>query len=630
MTFYQKLEALLKTKPEHLGQDGGLLKTQIIHGVHTDNPALIELLLSDSTVKAEYFKEIGGALVFLKDKFLTALEDKNFLANSYTAYKNKIGLMDNEGLLKYRGEVVLNFPFKDCVLEGGQTSEDTKKNEIFFNETLAKDEIDRLLAPKAFCNIKKITAKGEPPLKAFSRLQKHGDITDNLLIKGNNLLALHSLKKAFAGKVKLIYIDPPYNTGNDGFKYNDNFNHSSWLVFMKNRLEIARELLREDGVLFVQCDDNEQAYLKVLLDEIFGRENFVNTIIWQKKFSPQNDARWFSDNHDFILVHAKNKDSWMINLLPRTEEANARYNNPDNDPRGVWTSDNLSVKTYSKNTDYPIITPNGRTVNPPQGSCWRVNKEKFQEMLADNRIWFGEDGSNVPRIKRFLSEVKDGMTSQTVWLYQEVGHTQDAKREIIALTDKGDMPFTTPKGERLMERIITLATKPGDLVLDFFAGSGTTAAVAHKMGRQWITIEQMDYIEGVTKARLKKVLDGEQGGVSKTQSWQGGGEFVYLELAPFNEVYKQKILKANNTQALLDIYALMKEKAFLDYRLGLAGLDKDFTDLPFDEQRRILADMLDKNQMYIPYSEREDADYKLSQNDIQLSQDFYEPQLGNE
>ena len=355
--------------------------------------------------------------------------------------------------------------------------------------------------------------------------------TENMLIHGDNLLALKALEHKYAGKVKCVYIDPPYNTGSAFEHYDDNLEHSIWLSLMKPRLELLRNLLSDDGSIWISIDDDEGHYLKVLCDEIFGRNNFVNTVIWEKKYAPQNDAKWLSDNHDFILLYAKNKDIWRPNLLPRSAEMNARYKNPDDDPRGVWQSDNLSVKTYSANSDYPITTPSGRVVNPPKGRSWVINKERFAELVADNRIWFGKDGNNTPRIKRFLSEVKQGMTSMTIWKYTEVGHTQDAMKEAKAINSVS--VFGTPKPERLIERILTLATNEGDLVLDSFLGSGTTAAVAQKMNRRYIGIEMGNHAYTHCKVRLDKVIDGsDQGGISKALNWHGGGAYKFYELAP--------------------------------------------------------------------------------------------------
>lgn len=374
--------------------------------------------------------------------------------------------------------------------------------------------------------------KVEPRILVHDPTKDYGaKTTDNMLIYGDNLLALKALEQDYAGKVKCIYIDPPYNTGSAFEHYDDNLEHSTWLSLMKPRLEILRNLLADDGSLWISLDDNEQAYCKVLCDEVFGRKNFVCNVIWQKKYSPSNDAKWFSDNHDFILVYAKNKESWHPNLLPRTADMNERYKNPDNDPRGPWMSDNLSVKTYSANADYPIVTPSGKTINPPAGSCWRFSKEKFSELIKDNRIWFGEKGENVPRVKRFLSEVKQGMTPLTIWTYEEVGHNQDAKKEVKQFNTEN--VFATPKPERLIERVLTLGSNPGDLVLDSFLGSGTTAAVAHKMGRKYIGIELGGHCHTHCIPRLQKVIDGtDQGGISKAVNWQGGGGFKYYYLAP--------------------------------------------------------------------------------------------------
>ncbi len=373
----------------------------------------------------------------------------------------------------------------------------------------------------------------EDPEKSYHAKHrvKDTDIFDNRLIFGDNLLALKALEAEYTGKVKCVFIDPPYNTGSAFTHYDDGLEHSIWLSLMRDRLEIIRRLLSDDGSLWITIDDNEAHYLKVLCDEVFGRANFVANVIWEKKFSPQNDAKWLSDNHDHVLAFAKNKEIWRPNLLPRTDEMDARYKNTDNDPRGIWTSGDLSVKTYTPSTDYPITTPSGRVVNPPAGYCWRVSKEKLDELTKDNRIWFGPKGANVPRIKRFLSDVKEGSVSKTIWLRTEVGDNQDAKREIKTFNDSD--VFTTPKPERLIHRILTMASAPGDLVLDSFAGSGTTGAVAHKMGRRWIMVELGEHCHTHIIPRLRKVIDGEDpGGITKSVGWKGGGGFRYYRLAP--------------------------------------------------------------------------------------------------
>ena len=361
--------------------------------------------------------------------------------------------------------------------------------------------------------------------------QAYGDETmarDNLIIQGDNLQALKALLPLYGGQVKCIFIDPPYNTQSAFEHYDDKLEHSQWLSMMYPRLQLLKDLLSEDGSIWITLDDNESHYLKVMCDEIFGRTNFVSNVIWQKKYSPQNDAKWLSDNHDHILVYAKNKTDWRPNLLPRTDKMNARYKNLDNDARGLWKPSDLSVKSYNANTDYPIRTPSGRIVNPPKGYCWRLNRETFDEYVKDNRIWFGENGNNVPAIKRFLTDVKDGVTSMTIWTYDEVGHNQDAKKEVKGFNE--ETVFDTPKPEKLIQKILTLATNENDIVLDSFLGSGTTCAVAHKMNRRYIGIEMGEHAKTHVIPRLQQVISGEQGGISKAVKWQGGGGFSFYTL----------------------------------------------------------------------------------------------------
>lgn len=353
----------------------------------------------------------------------------------------------------------------------------------------------------------------------------------NMLIHGDNLLALKALEQDYAGQVKCIYIDPPYNTGSAFEHYDDGVEHSIWLSLIRERIEILYNLLSDDGSLWISLDDNEQAYCKILCDEIFGRQNFVANVIWHKKHTRSNDARWFSDNHDFILVYAKNKTNWKPNLLPRSEESIKGYTNPDNDPRGVWASGPCHVKTPNPKDIYPITTPTGRVVMPPAGTSWRFSKQKMSELISDNRIYFGSTGNNIPRFKRFITDVKDGFVPLTIWFREEVGDNQEAKTEVKKIN--AEDVFSTPKPERLIERVLTLGSKPGDIVLDSFLGSGTTAAVAQKMGRRYIGIELGNHAYTHCVPRLKKVTDGtDQGGISKAQNWNGGSGFKFYELAP--------------------------------------------------------------------------------------------------
>lgn len=375
------------------------------------------------------------------------------------------------------------------------------------------------------------------PYRLLDTVSRHGSSspdksTDNLLIHGDNLEALKALMPFYRGRIKCIFIDPPYNTQSAFAHYDDKLEHSQWLSMMLPRLELLRDLLSEDGSIWVTIDDNEAHYLKVLMDEVFGRGNFVSSAIWEKKYSPQGNAQWLSDSHDFVLVYAKKKVGWTPNLLPRTDEMDGRYKNPDRDPRGPWKAVDATIslsggqrgaqfaKTGTSPNLYELTTPSGRKIWPAKGRCWYYTPEKMQEAIADNRIWFGESGGNVPAVKRFLSEVKQGVTAKTIWFRSEVGDNQEAKQEALALDDES--VFSTPKPERLLERVLTLATNPGDLVLDSFLGSGTTAAVAHKMGRRWIGIEMGEHALTHCLPRLLKVVAGEQGGISTAVGWGQG------------------------------------------------------------------------------------------------------------
>ena len=382
----------------------------------------------------------------------------------------------------------------------------------------------------------------------------------NLLIHGDNLLALKALETKFSGLIKCIYIDPPYNTGSAFSTYNDNLEHSTWLSLMKPRIELLRKLLAEDGSLWISIDDDEQAYLKVLCDEVFGRNNFVCNVIWQKKYSQQNDAKWLSDSHDFIMIYAKKKEDFHPNLLPRSEKQNSYYIHDDKDGRGLWRTDNVLVKTFSESGVFPIVNPNtGKEYFPPKGSCYRFSQETAKKYLEENRFYFGKDGKGAPQLKRYLSEVKQGRVCNTLWLRDEVGDNQEAKKEVKAFNK--EVVFSTPKPERLIKRVLDLATKPGDWVLDSFLGSGTTAAVAQKMGRHWIGIELTDVAYTHDIPRLKAVISGEdKGGITKETGYEGGGGFGFYELAPsliqFDQFEEPIINKKYNADMLASAVAL--------------------------------------------------------------------------
>ena len=538
---------------------------------------LLDYLLNESSYKEEYksrfFVENKRGLIFKRDDFLTFL-DLRILNGSWSDYASKIGLsLMGRKFLKTRGEVVLNFPYKDCVLKGGQSKDEQKINEIFFNEVLAKDEIDVLFSPKALQNFESIGDKN---------IEENLANNPNLLIKGNNLLALHTLKKKFAKQVKLIYIDPPYNTGNDSFNYNDKFNHSSWLTFMKNRLEVAKEFLRDDGVIYINIDYNEVHYLKVLMDEIFGRENFITQIIWRmgfvsgyktaaKKYIRNYDCILFyskTKNYDFNKIYIENKD--FGNLLTKAEI------------KDFCKKFNINV---NQNDLYRFINYKNRGEKYTLEDTWNCNKwDKLNSVAIDNS-------------------------------------TQRLEETIMINNEN----FKGQKPEALLQRIIHSVTNENDLVMDFFAGSGTTLAVAHKMNRRWIGIEQMDYIESITKERLKKVVEGEQGGISKALEWQGGGSFVYAELMPLNALYKEKIANAKDEKELEAIYKDLETKAFVDYRVDIAERqkDKEFKDMDLDNKKELLNAILDANMDYVLYGDIEDSTYNIDKTTLAYNKSFY-------
>jgi adenine-specific DNA-methyltransferase len=357
--------------------------------------------------------------------------------------------------------------------------------------------------------------------------------SENLLIHGENLLALKALGQEYAGKVKCAYLDPPYNTGAMFEHYNDRVGHTDWLTFMRDRLEVLHSLLADEGSIWVSIDDNECHYLKVMMDEVFGRPNYVGTIIWQKMYGRKNLARHFSQQHEYILVYAKNAAQWSRNLLPRSAEFDKTYSNPDNDPRGAWKPAQLSARNYYSRGSYEIISLAGKRFLPPKWRYWLVSQDKFLELVADNRIWWGNNGTSAPRIKRFLSEVKQGVVPTTLWLHQDAGNYADSKIELRALFTGSEVAgFLTPKPEKLLKCILEVATNPGDIVLDPFLGSGTTCAVAHKMGRRWIGIECGEQAVTYCAPRLRKVVAGEDsGGVSKYVAWERGGGFRFFTVS---------------------------------------------------------------------------------------------------
>ena len=579
---------------------------------------------------------------------------------SFTRFRNKIGFNIREQMDK---EVVLVWPYKDCILEGGQTRGEEKKQEIFFNVTLARDEITKLLEPKALTNFEKWDKNGRQNITGFARdaelnrkrgLLEEDTITDNLLIKGNNLLALHSLSREFRGKVKCIYIDPPYNTQNDSFNYNDNFTHSAWLTFMKNRLEIARDLLKEDGVIFVQCDDGEQAYLKVLMDEIFGRSNFIVNFIWEKTQHFGRQKINYYSNAEYLITYGKNLNTQngklrqiLIEKYIREFEDAPLYNasNPCKTlvipPESCEFKIKDGIYDQTENENFQLMEPvtikNGKATN-----TFKINfrsrwtNQKLQDELKSGgkviikskdfspRIIYGENKKSFVSPKQIIFTNAKNLLVANALGCLKVGTTSAGTSENKGLF--GNKNFDYPKPESLIAYLLEVSTKANDIILDFFGGSGTTAAVAHKMGRQWITIEQMDYVEEITKERLKKVLDGEQGGISKAVNWQGGGEFLYLELNKYNQTFMERLQDSKDKPDLLAIYEEMKGHSFLNYDVNTKSLEENrekFEALGFEDLQNLLLNFLNANMLYQPLSSLEDKFFGLSPENIRLNKTFY-------
>ncbi|MFQ9603620.1 site-specific DNA-methyltransferase [Streptococcus parasanguinis] len=614
--------------------EGVLNKNKLAELARRYDPELLNVLMGDEKVASHFFSTLEtGIQIFKKDVFLQFLNNKEFLPDSFTAYKTKIGLANENGhYLSEDKNVVLNFPYKDCVLEGGQTKEDAKRQEIFFNETLAPSEINRLLDDKVLTNFKRFDKDGEHDVEELKD-------TDNLIIKGNNLIALHSLKKRFAGKVKLIYIDVPYNTGNDGFRYNDSFNHSTWLTFIKNRLEIAKELLSKEGIIFIHLDDNEVKYLGVLLDEIFGQDNFVELITVVN--NPRGrDYGGIANMHEFIFVYKQPyAELNLINDPEKKFQFEDQYGGFDiRELRNRNTAFHIGNRP---NLVYPIfVDPESKDdsgfyrvsevktdkfsveVMPKKSrgiqTVWRWGKPKFIENKNINVMAkaMKDGGWSIQEKYR-----KSSTMARSVWWDKEV----NSERGTIHLRELfGDKVFMFPKPEGTIKRIIEISTSENDIVLDFFLGSGTTAAVAHKMNRQYIGIEQMDYIETVSVERMKKVINGEQGGISKDVKWQGGGSFVYCELKNDAQEFKNAIVDATSTDQLLTLFEQAKKSSFLSYRVDPKKLRKqDFEKLSLAEQKQILSEIIDNNNLYVNYSDIDDRDYQVSEQDKKLNRSFY-------
>ncbi len=647
MKLYETLENKLKKENNFVTDEGELKKWVVIGKARNYDPVLIKLLLENETLKEKFFVEVEGTLVFKQEEFITFMEMKNYLNDSYTQYKNKVGLTIDGKYLKQRNEVALVWPFKDCVLEGGQSREEQKREEIFFNEILAQDEITQLFEPKVLTNAKVYDKDGEHEFKNFTRdaelNKKRGlpedTITDNLIIKGNNLLALHSLKKEFAGKVKLIYIDPPYNTGNDGFNYNDSFNHSTWLTFMKNRFEIAKTLLHKEGAIFVQCDDNEQANLKVLMDEVFGKENYKETIV-VKTSTPsgvnavnvRRGERLFKVK-EYLLFYSKTPSYRFKPIYVKSKfNKNYRFEVIKNNKEYKITDLKKRFKTDIELEEYALQNPeNIFSLEKNNKKAGEKIKKVIQESKNENKVIEYINSKNqkvlvynggvfIPlkdRVVRDNGKYFFGTLISDLW-DDEIFQTNQSEGGVNLPGGK--------KPEKLLKRIFELTTNKNNIILDYHLGSGTTAAVAHKMNRQYIGIEQLDYGENDSVVRLKNVIKGDATGVSKTVNWKGGGSFIYLELKKYNQIFIEKIEKAKTTNDLLEIWEQMKEKSFLNYNVDIKKQEEhieEFKQLSIEEQKQHLIEILDKNQLYVNLSSLNDNDFKCSKEEKLITIKFY-------
>lgn len=575
MNVLKELEIELKKNERYLDHNGSIIKSIVQEDALSLNPILINTLLKNTVLKDSFFTSIEGVLVFDKVAFSWLINTKEFLPSSYTRFKNKVGLTDgNNNFISSRKDVVLTYPYKDCYLEGGQTKDEEKRQEVFLNNILNRNEIDVLLEPKVITNYKE------------HRSEHYKSDIDNFIIKGNNLVVLHSLLPRYEGKVKLIFIDPPYNTDNDTFGYNDSFNHSTWLVFMKNRLEVAKRLLTKDGSIYVSIDYNEVHYLKVLMDEIFPN-GFKREIIWRigwlsgYKTIENNYIR----NHDTILFYTMDPKNFTFNKIYNNfEDYQDRYN------------DQQQREIVKKLVD--------------EG----VSKNKAKEFV-DYIIKLGLP-EKYPLEDTWNSSIYDKLNSIAV-----VSFSGEKVSKMI-----GSEEFKGQKPEQLLKRIITASSNEGDIVLDFFLGTGTTCAVAQKLNRKYIGIEQMNYFDDVTVERMKKVINGEEStGISKDVNWKGGGAFVSFELKQLNQDLIQQVLIA--TEENIDqLFEKVVSSPFIVYTVNIRDVIKNknnFDDLNFNEKQSFLIELLDKNMLYVNMTDIEDANMGVTIDEINWSKSFY-------
>lgn len=655
--FYETVLTVLKSDERFVAEDGTFLRNAVYEAAMKMDENLIQILLTNDETRTRFFTEVNGVKVFDKIGFAWVVNNRQFLPDSYTRFKNKIGLADETGaLISASGKVELVFPYKDCVLEGGQTKNEQGRDEVFYNESLVPGEVDRLLMPKVLGGAKRYTADGIEDTLEFRD-------NDNLIIRGNNLLALSSLLKVFEGRVKCIYIDPPYyfnvKKDEDTFAYNSNFKLSSWLVFMKNRLEIAQRLLSNDGALFVQISDDGVGELHCLLKDIFGVENFINKITVKTK-SPSGFASvnpGVFETAEYILGFAKSKRAWKYNPQYVESGYDANYKSVvvnKEAPASEWIiRDIIDVlaEEHGYNDAKAMRDELGKPVVDEMVAQFAFEHADcvFQSVAIGNNagqaVVEARDQSK-KKPERILTVEREGQYTVYVHKGREIAFyskkLHEVDGELVPSMQVSNIWTDTPyegiareggvtlkggkKPEKLIRRILEMASNPGDIVLDYHLGSGTTCAVAHKIGRRYIGVEQLEYGDDDSTVRLESVIKGDRTGVSKAVKWQGGGSFVYCELAKLNQTIVEEIEAATDDAGLSDIYGRMVKSGFISYKVNPADIDAaadDYAALSLDDKKRFLMEILDKNLLYVNYCDIDDAEFGISDEDKAFTRSFY-------
>ena len=642
-SLYKTLMEVLRQKDEFFSKNGELLRNAVYEAAMKMDSSLIKLLLDNDITKKHFFTDIDGVLVFDKIGFGWVINNKEFLPDSYTRFKNKIGLVDERGsFISSSDNVELVFPYKDCVLEGGQTKEDQKRSEIFYNETLAPDEVDRLLYPKAFTNAKRYTVDGV-------RLSAGILEEDNLLIKGNNLLAISSLTRRYHNKIRMVYWDVPYNTESDSFRYNDKFSRSTWLVFIKNRVEKVMPLIKDEGGVFlIQCSFHQYAYLKVLLDEIIGNYIMTFNVLVRHPDRTLTGDKEFNDVIEYILVYSKNKDykmpkimeekiiddyQYIVNELSKGEEIDF-----DGKKAMIFTPNEYQLmKDKPAKENFKIITVRGSIREKNSSGRFYV---KYLEPLIgkypDRTLFKVEDiGDDMYNFRYFYlpptgkknGGYLQGMPTSSSVTYKPYPNFLEFVQSYNTVNNEGVVEFRNgKKPEDLIAYLMDIFTAEEDIVLDAFAGSATTATVALKMNRKFITCEQMDYMDTVTIPRLMGVITGKENDILPDIGYEGGGSFVYCELAKLNQNYVDKIESATTDAELVVLLAEIIETDFISCKVNPAEIKenaKSFEELTVDDKKRFLMELLDKNQLYVNYCDIDDENYHISEEDKAFTKSFY-------